>query len=216
MRHNQDQYPVFVHCGNSVAVATLPEHCRTASLDTTVLSYDVMTVSEARAFIELARERPLEARARTIVLVSRQLSEAVQNTLLKILEEPPATTELHIVIPHIGMLLPTVRSRVQVLASEENEAELDTDVTAFLAATIPERINMIAVWQKDENEEVGRAVIHMVGQWLVANPDVATSSIRRAYQLVDTWYRLPGASRKMLLEELALTVPVIIAKTNET
>ena len=211
----QDQYPVFVHSGDSLAVTTLPEHCRTVSLDTTVLIYDAMTIAEAREYIDLAKERPLEAPARTVVLIARQLSEPVQNTLLKILEEPPASTELHIVTPHIKSLLPTVRSRVQILTSELSRPHGNTDAQAFLAAAIPERIALIATWQKEENEIAGRAVIDTVGHWLVDNSHEATPAIRSTYQLVDDYYRLPGASRKMLLEELALTLPVIINKPRE-
>lgn len=202
--------PVLVHIGSSVAVSSLPEYCRKSGLDTTVAEYDAVTVEDARGLVALAKERPLEASVRTIVILTRQFSEVVQNTLLKILEEPPATTHIHLILPRVGILLPTVRSRVQIVATEDVPTQYEADVVRFLADSPSERLQHIAVWQKAENEQAGREVMYAVADWIRTHPEQASLQLRKTVQQVETWYQLPGASRKMLLEEIALSAPKIV------
>jgi DNA polymerase-3 subunit delta' len=82
---------------------------------------------------EVEREanfRPFEGRARVFIIEdAHKLNEASSNALLKTLEEPPATSHLVLVTPRPAQLLPTIRSRSQIirfspLAPEEIEAHL--------------------------------------------------------------------------------------------
>ena len=203
------EYPVVVHMGSSVEVPTLPPEYRRESLDVTILTYQKMTISDARDFISLARERPLEKSLRTLVLCTPRLSEAVQNTLLKILEEPPLSTRIHIILPHVGHLLSTVRSRVQVVGVRTVSTELSAPVTDWLAATPAERIQTIANWHKKADTDYGAELLPAIGEWLHTHVNSVSPELLQVYQLVDTWYQQSGASRKMLLEELALQLPVI-------
>lgn len=202
-------YPVLVHIGTTVSAPTVPLEYRTPGLDVTVLEYEKMTVAEARAFVSLARERPLEGSVRTIVLCVPSMSEAVQNTLLKILEEPPATTQIHIITPKVGQLLPTVRSRVQVVGEASTVGTVSSEVLQWLRAPVAERIQTVAKWHKQEDSDPGVEVLQVVGEWLVQQAESAATDLRATYQYVDSWYQQPGASRKMLLEELALQLPKI-------
>lgn len=82
---------------------------------------------------EVEREanfRPFEGRARIFLIEeAHKLNEASSNALLKTLEEPPATSHLILITPRPASLLPTIRSRCQIirfspLAPQEIEAHL--------------------------------------------------------------------------------------------
>lgn len=58
----------------------------------------------------------LMGRARVIIIDGAQLlNPQAANSLLKVIEEPPAQTFFILTVPEISQLLPTLRSRVQVL-----------------------------------------------------------------------------------------------------
>jgi DNA polymerase-3 subunit delta' len=88
-------------------------------------------VEQARALVREIQARPFEARARGFVVdEAHSLTEQAQNALLKSLEEPPATSHVMLVTAAPHALLPTIRSRCQVLrlgplpASRLEEARL--------------------------------------------------------------------------------------------
>jgi DNA polymerase-3 subunit delta' len=68
---------------------------------------------------ELEREanfRPFEGKARVFLIEDAdRLNEASSNALLKTLEEPPPTTHLILITSRPASLLPTIRSRCQVI-----------------------------------------------------------------------------------------------------
>lgn len=85
---------------------------------------------------ELEREanfRPYEGTARVFIIEDAdKLNEASSNALLKTLEEPPATSHLVLLTSRPASLLPTIRSRCQVirfspLTPDEIEAHLLRD-----------------------------------------------------------------------------------------
>ena len=83
-----------------------------------------------------------ESQTKYIILGASDLTDVAQNSLLKLLEEPPRNIEFIIISPTKSNLLPTVRSRLPILkvdthrekiAIEINLARLDyKDVFEFL------------------------------------------------------------------------------------
>ncbi len=77
-----------------------------------------------------ANFRPFEGKARIFIIEeAHRLNEASSNALLKTLEEPPATSHLILITSRPAQLLPTIRSRCQIirfspLAPSEIEAHL--------------------------------------------------------------------------------------------
>ncbi|MDR2501888.1 MAG: hypothetical protein LBC78_01410, partial [Oscillospiraceae bacterium] len=79
-----------------------------------------------RGVIRSAHIAPNEADARAFIIDGADtLSAACQNALLKLLEEPPAHTGFILRCEEPGALLPTVRSRCHITASDEPEPFAD-------------------------------------------------------------------------------------------
>lgn len=78
-----------------------------------------LKVEQARGLRELIAGLPYEARARVVVIDEAEaMGEEAANALLKSLEEPPASSHVVLVTSAPQALLPTIRSRCQVLRFE--------------------------------------------------------------------------------------------------
>ena len=66
-----------------------------------------------------------ETQTKYIVLAAKEFTDVAQNSLLKLLEEPPSNIEFIIISPTKSNLLPTVRSRLPIVQSEK-EASVRT------------------------------------------------------------------------------------------
>jgi DNA polymerase-3 subunit delta' len=90
----------------------------------------VLRISPMRELEQEANYRPFENGARVFIIEeAHRLNEASSNALLKTLEEPPKTSHLILITPRPASLLPTIRSRCQMvrfapLAPQEIEAHL--------------------------------------------------------------------------------------------
>jgi DNA polymerase-3 subunit delta' len=71
----------------------------------------LIKLGQVRTLIQRAQYLPTEAPAKVFVLTSAAMMKEAANSLLKILEEPPAYTHLILLAENTGELLPTIRSR---------------------------------------------------------------------------------------------------------
>jgi DNA polymerase-3 subunit delta' len=76
----------------------------------------VLLVDQMRQIEREANFRPFEGKARVFLIdEADKLNEPAANALLKVLEEPPPTSHLVLITSQPAMLLPTIRSRCQVV-----------------------------------------------------------------------------------------------------
>ena len=76
----------------------------------------VLKVDQMRAIEREANYRPFEGKARVYLIDdAEKLNDASANALLKILEEPPRTSHIVLITARPAILLPTIRSRCQVI-----------------------------------------------------------------------------------------------------
>ena len=83
--------------------------------DIIVLRYGLFSVEDARKVAELAAGAPFVGEHKVVIIAASRAYHEAQNALLKLFEEPPPRTYLFLILPSLGSLLPTLRSRVQVL-----------------------------------------------------------------------------------------------------
>jgi len=70
-----------------------------------------------------------EAKTKTIVLAAKSFNEASQNALLKVLEEPPRNIDFIIIAESKSSLLPTVRSRLPLIALAKKKEPLTLELS---------------------------------------------------------------------------------------
>jgi len=83
--------------------------------DFVVLRYGLFSVADARRVLDTASSASFSGENKVLIIAATRAYHEAQNALLKLFEEPPVNTFLFFVLPSLGGLLPTLRSRVQVL-----------------------------------------------------------------------------------------------------
>ncbi|MHB1769749.1 MAG: hypothetical protein ACYCPH_01565, partial [Minisyncoccota bacterium] len=85
--------------------------------DVVTLRYGLFSVEDARRVTELAASAPFAGEYKVLIVTASRAYHEAQNALLKLFEEPPEGVHLFFVLPSMGGLLPTLRSRVHTLNS---------------------------------------------------------------------------------------------------
>ena len=94
--------------------------------DVLVRAYPSFLMDDARSLRERATLRATGEHGRIFVIAAPTIAPDAQNALLKTFEEPPAGARFILVVPAPDMLLPTLRSRMQVLDVGSSETPQET------------------------------------------------------------------------------------------
>lgn len=163
-------------------------------------------IDEVREITRQAFLRPATAAAKTLVIRSNFITHEAQNALLKLLEEPPADTTFLLVQPIDFQFLATIQSRlahIEVVAVSGGH-----DWRTFAAATINERLSLIDTAAKAKDKAWMLRIKHGLLDYVAHHITAVPVPDMLRLQLVADRLLTRGASNKMLLEELALTLPV--------
>jgi DNA polymerase III delta prime subunit len=190
--------------------------------DVVVLRHGLLSVEDARRAGEVAASAAFGSGGKVVIIAAARVHHEAQNALLKTLEEPPEGTHIILIVPSLGMLLPTVRSRVQILRANvghpmSNIREIPESARAFIVASREQRAAIakrLASGKDDDDRREKRdetiALVNGIEAAAYARVKerggsaaalLSDISILRAY-LYDR-----SAPVKMILEHLALVTP---------
>ena len=140
-----------------------------------------------------------------------------QNALLKTIEEPTEDTHFFFLVRTSAMLLPTVRSRMQLVRmGNTHHGEDLTFAKKFLTGSVSERMKMIKRMTKAKTDDKPRAkeearmFVGSLEPTLHAMLEAGDRSVAPALKdILTVKYELSlrSPSVKLLLEHLALTLP---------
>jgi len=177
----------------------------TSSYEVVTMSYPALGIDEARQLIYEAQLRPLTGTHRLLVVATSALTIEAQHALLKILEEPPVTTLFYFIIPPEVTLLATLNSRFARLQEVETKGG-ESVCAEFLAMPLAARLEEIAsrMTKKDH------AWVEALRSGLLSHvAEKGSTTLPKSVGYVLSRLNTRGAANKMLLEELALTLPVL-------
>lgn len=187
------------------ALARIPEDDRTFSADALLYEFDRLGVDDVRRLKHEAVLSPVTRAYRSFVVAFDTATNEAQNAMLKLLEEPVATTRFYIVVPREDVLLATVRSRLMFVPSTHAVTTTTGVFAAFLATPYAERLVEVAARTKEKDAAWIGTLLAEAESWADTHANrAAMDDLIRIRQHIDR----SGASKKMLLEELALTLPV--------
>src|SRR3989338_11678976 len=189
--------------------------------DVVVLRYGLLSVEDARRVTELAASAPFAGEHKVVIIAASRAYHEAQNVLLKLFEEPPRGTYLFLVLPTLGSLLPTLRSRVQVLSKpvprlRSGRQEIAGPTEQFLAANKEKRSAMIKRLTSGKDEEDRRELREEAIALVNGIEAVAYAKLKRggeAAALLSDIVTLRGylydrsAPVRMILEHLSLVIP---------
>ena len=106
----------------------------------------LIKLGQIRTLIQRAQYLPTEAPAKVFIITASSFMKEAANSLLKLLEEPPAYVHLILLTDNPGELLPTIRSRC---AFARLGALPPDEIADLLASRRPE-------WSRTDRELIGR------------------------------------------------------------
>lgn len=168
---------------------------------------DEINIEDAGLIKQNAVLKPAYGDFRILIISTGKFGREAEQSLLKILEEPPRETKIILVTPNSKFLSPTILSRVIKIKSERLEP--NEEVLEFLKKTQLERQKEVENILKDENvnifsflnnleESITSNNLAQEKDWRDSIGDIYEA--KRALQI-------PGSSKKQILEYLALTMP---------
>ena len=181
--------------------------------DISVLAFGLLSVEDVRRVVESASQAPFFGDTKAIVIAASRVYHEAQNALLKLFEEPPRGTHLFLILPTLGSLLPTLRSRVQVLTVDSPRAKVPEEAEIFIGATKEKRSALIKKLTSGRDEEERRENREEALAIVTGIEALAAKDVEKYRQLLDELQVLRGhlhdrsAPVKMILEHLAIVVP---------
>ena len=171
--------------------------------------YTAFGIDEARELRERASLGAISGGNRYFIIAVSGMTSEAQNALLKTLEEPPSGSVFFIIIPSPEGLLPTLRSRMQMLVLESSHPEELIDARAFLAAAPAQRLEILKpLLEKgdDERRDIGGIIAFLSSlERALSGNAVGLETVYRARKYMGD----KGALVKPLLEQVALLAPRI-------
>ncbi|MFZ1075259.1 MAG: hypothetical protein WAN50_02700 [Minisyncoccia bacterium] len=188
--------------------------------DVVVLRHGLFSVEDARRVSELAAGAPFAGKNKVLIIAASRAYHEAQNALLKIFEEPPAGTYLFLILPTLGGLLSTLRSRVSIVdAGKENSASKErTGAEAFIKSGKEKRSALIKKLASGKDEEQRRAYREEAIALLSGIESIAYESMKREktkakvallsdIATLRTHLHDRSAPVRMILEHISLVLP---------
>jgi DNA polymerase III delta prime subunit len=176
--------------------------------------YASFSIEEARSLRERAAMKAVGQRGRIFILAAPTVAPDAQNALLKTFEEPPAGAKFFLVVPSPEMLLPTLRSRSQILELAGTKTDSIVDAQQFLKSTSETRMEMLKPFLEkgdDDRRDLAATLTFLadVERVLAKKPKENSRGIRAVYD-ARKYITDRGAIAKALLEQVALLVPKML------
>jgi DNA polymerase-3 subunit delta' len=172
----------------------------------------VLLVDQMRAIESAANYRPFEGKARVFIVEDAdKLNENSANALLKILEEPPPTSHIILLTSRPAWLLPTIRSRCQVIRfSPLAAAEIENYLTHNKVASATEarvrarlaRGSLSRALAEDLEDFIEQRKAMLAVLEALARSDDRLQLLRSAEQLNEAQYKDEYEARLDVLETL--------------
>ncbi len=187
--------------------------------------YRQFGINEAREIPERAARRALgpgSGARRIFIITTPVMTGEAQNALLKTLEESPSDALFFFIVPSPHMLLPTVRSRAQILTLSRHakNAEVLIDPKEFLSSGAEGRLDMLKVLLEKGDDDLskglgaGKRDIAGIVRFLSSLEEVLSKKVtaKTNTEGIEAIYRArayigdKGALIKPLLEQVALLI----------
>jgi hypothetical protein len=169
-------------------------------------------IDDARSLRSWQELMPEAGKRNICVVYADFITREAENALLKTLEEPTPGTHVIFAIPKPDVLLPTLLSRVRVVMPSAREGT-GLEGKKFLALSRADRLaHVTKLVEKSEDEEAAAEVRERtLGLMDSLEKFLANDMAKNADKLESIlkfkkYLYIPGASSRMILETLALTI----------
>jgi DNA polymerase III delta prime subunit len=168
--------------------------------------FATLTIDDARDIAEAQARKDFKGEKKIFVIRAGFITEEAQNSLLKVFEEPTTGTHFFIISPQ-DILLPTLRSRMQVIL---NNIETVKSLS-ILDLKFKERLEMVkevtdAIKDEDKTKQDAITLLNQIEKELhVGGVEKFARSLRICEEARESLYDR-GAPVKIILENVMLSI----------
>ncbi len=152
---------------------------------------------------EVIREAYIaEEHVKYIILAAKLFNEASQNSLLKLLEEPPRNIEFIIITESKAALLPTVRSRMPLISrkNQKEALQLDISLKKLDLNVLFDFVKLHERTSKHEAKELIEALYHKAMEEQIMLDAKQLESFETAYKLIGLNARMNSVLSMLLMK----------------
>lgn len=192
----------------SIAEAVMDDCLKVPRADVRHCVYDSLGIDEVRELKEMSTHTALSNTGQTFVVWFRAVTIEAQHALLKLTEEPPPETEIVFITPDTVTFLPTLSSRF-VLGLGIRGIANTVLAESFIALSFKERLKHVADHIDKKDEQWTTALISSLDAILRTHHDARWyQEAHKALSTAEQFMSIRGASKKQLLEHVALAFPL--------
>ncbi len=115
--------------------------------------YELIGIDESRLIKESHNSKSFEEGKKKIYIIEADsITNEAQNSLLKIFEEPHTDVHFFIILPQIESILPTLRSRLNILGKVESDFDF-SDINKFIKLSKKEKIDFVDNMAKEISDD---------------------------------------------------------------
>lgn len=169
-------------------------------------------VDESRVLQDMQAMRPLVGDRKIFIVAVETITGEAQNSLLKVFEEPTPGTHFFVIATTRRILLPTLRSRMVIVAHESagmvGDAALGIDPKAFIKMSMKDRLTAVAalVEEKDKAKAEGflAALVEELHGGGLEKASPARAKAVKEIVTLSAYLKDRAPSVKLILERTAL------------
>ncbi|MBI2097469.1 MAG: hypothetical protein HYT46_00835 [Candidatus Vogelbacteria bacterium] len=211
---------VYLFIGQRAAIAPrvreMTEGHENQAGETYWLERETFGIADSRQIIEMQERKSWTGQRKFFVLAAKNMTLPAQQALLKVFEEPTAGTHFFLIYPDEQDLLPTLKSRCQIIKNQPvvESAEAGEVARRFLSISPNERLNFIRGAVDAEGEfaggaELAEALELALHERLLPSPTSELAAALAAIRAARGYLADRSALPKLIFEHLALTLPVL-------
>ncbi len=181
-----------------------------ANPDFWIEDHETITIEKARELIDFHLVRPFQEERKFFVLSARGITVEAQNALLKLFEEPIVGNHFFLILNDSRTLLPTLRSRIQIIILKEKDvSQLGEN---FIKLSFIDRLKMVEGIIEEKNKGEAKSLVQSVVSAIRrrAKDEEGLKEIAPVLSdliHIEDYFSDRAPSVKMLLEHLVFTVP---------
>jgi len=168
--------------------------------------FEKFGVEEARLLKNFQSKKVLFGGRKVVVAVSSTFTDEAQNALLKTFEEPTPDTHFFIVTPSTESILPTLKSRVEIIQHTGVEDNTE-EAGQFLKSSVPERFVMVSGMIENKDKDGAVTLLNNLEIELHKNGFQKYYFELKEIAKLRGYLRRRSPSVKMILEHISLILP---------
>lgn len=177
-----------------------------SKIERLVYEFDKFLIKDAEHIFSRHIHKVGENEMQFVVIAFNTTNIETQNSILKILEEPPRGVYFFLIIPSKKIILPTVLSRAQIFEYKKN-VEISKETKKFIDATYKERLDIVKniLDELKSEKKTKQDILNFIEELEKhQHQQKKLNNLKRIIEIKD-YIKDQGASVKQLLEYISVT-----------